>query len=230
MRNYVSPLVVLFCIGHVFAQQCVTTKPPKDAVVLVKGDTPSLWKAQNGEACPWPTKEGVMTVHKMNILTKKEYGDVQLHIEFQIPANKKPGDHGHGNSGVYLHGDYEVQVIDSHGRQPDTNSSCGAIYGQVAPQVDASLPAGEWQSFDVLFRAPVYDKDGKVVKKARISVIQNGIWIHENVEIDATPGGLTEQHRHTGPLWLQNHGHAVKYRNIWLRDLEKIPSPKAEPA
>jgi len=212
--------VVAVLTTSVRAQECVRTKPPKDAVVLVKGEDCSQWKAQNGEACPWPTKDGVMTVERMNILTKREFGDVQLHIEFQIPPKTDEDGHGHGNSGVYLHGDYEIQVIDSHGHTPDTNASCGAIYGQVAPMVDASLPSGKWQSLDVLFRAPEYDGEGKCVKKARLSVVQNGIWIHHDVAVDPTPGGLTEQFRRTGPLWLQHRGHPVRYRNIWIRELK----------
>lgn len=221
MQRIVLLIIVMIITAPAFAQQCITTPPPRDAIVLVKGDDNSAWKGQNGEKCPWPTRDGVMTVKKMNIMTRREFEDVQLHIEFQIPERKDSDDHGHGhgNSGVYLHGDYEIQVIDSHGREPHEGASCGAIYGQAAPMVDASLPAGKWQSFDVLFRAPEYDAEGKLLKKARLTVVHNGIWIHDNLECDATPGGLTDNFKDAGPLWLQSHGHPVRFRNIWLREL-----------
>lgn len=230
MRSLVAMTVLMSLPVAVSAQQCVTTKPPKDAIVLVKGEDTSQWKAQNGERCPWPTKDGVMEVHAINVLTKREYGDVQLHIEFRIPERPGPPQGGFGNSGVYLHGDYELQVIDSYGWPLHYKSSCGAVYGQVAPLMDASLPPGEWQSFDVLFHAPHYDSHGKVTKKARMSVLQNGLWVQDNVELDPTPGGLTDNTKHTGPLWLQSHGYKVRYRNIWLRDLEKRPDkPETKP-
>lgn len=226
MRLIAYLLVSSITAAPAFAQQCIKTPPPKDAIVLVKGSDTSSWKAQNGGPCTWPTKDGVMTVEKVNVMTKREFGDVQLHIEFQIPPRTDPNARGHGNSGVYLHGDYEIQVLDSHGREPDDGSSCGAIYRQAAPLVDASMPAGEWQSFDVLFRAPKYDAKGKLLTKARISVVHNGIWIHDAVECDATPGALTDNFKNTGPIWLQVHGYPVRYRNIWLRELAK-PAAKS---
>lgn len=231
MRIIISVLLSLGILAvPAFGQACVTTKPPKDAVVLVKGDDCSLWKAQDGGPCPWPTKDGVMTVEKTNVMTKQVFGDVQLHIEFRIPPKTNPEDHGHGNSGVYLHGDYEIQVIDSHGREPHEGESCGAIYAQKAPLTDAALPAGEWQSFDVLFRAPVYDAQNRPVKKAVLTVFHNGVCIHDHVECDPTPGGLTDYFKHKGPLWLQSHGHAVSFRNIWLRELPPVRDAKVKKA
>ena len=222
MRLITSAVILTIVALPTLAQQCLTTAPPKDAIVLVKGSDTSAWKAQNGGACPWPTEDGVMTAKGANIMTKREFGDIQLHIEFQIPPRTKDSHRGHGNSGVYFHGDYELQVIDSYGREPDYKSSCGSIYREAAPMVDASLPAGEWQSFDVLFRAPEYDKKGKLLKKAKVSVVHNGIWIHDNVAVNATPGALTENFKNTGPIWLQIHGFPVRYRNIWIRELPQI--------
>jgi hypothetical protein len=219
MRSIVSAFVLMFVALPALAQQCLTTAPPKGAIVLVDGSDTSAWKAQDGGSCPWPAEDGVMTVKGANIMTKREFGDIQLHIEFQIPPRTKASHRGHGNSGVYLHGDYELQVIDSYGKPPHSRSSCGCIYREAAPMVDASLPAGEWQSFDVLFRAPQYDNNGKLLKKARMTVLHNGIWIHDNVEVNATPGGLTDNFKNTGPIWLQVHGYPVRYRNIWVREL-----------
>jgi hypothetical protein len=207
------------------AQQCITTTPPKDAIVLIKGKDNSQWRAQGGGPCSWPTKDGVMTVKDKNIMTKREFGDVQLHIEFFIPVQTRPeAPYGHGNSGVYLHGDYEIQVVDSYGDKPHPGSSCGAIYWQSAPLVNASLPTGKWQSYDVIFRAPKYDAKGKLKEKAILTVIHNGILVQNHFASDATPGGLTANFKNTGPLWLQNHGYPVSYRNIWIRELGKQTS------
>jgi hypothetical protein len=222
MRTVFLSIVVLAGTMPALAQQCITTAPPKDAIVLIKGSDTSQWKSQDGGPCRWPAEDGVMTVQHANIMTRREFGDVQLHIEFQIPPRTGQSGRGHGNSGVYLHGDYELQVIDSHGQPLHFRASCGCVYKEAAPLVDASLPAGKWQSFDVLFRAPHYDKDGKLLKKARMTVLHNGIYIHDNIEVNATPGGLTDNFKNTGPLWLQMHGHPVRYRNIWIRELKPI--------
>lgn len=201
------------------AQQCVTISPPDDAIVLFEGTDTLQWVTMNGDPCAWTVEDGVMVAREQNIMTKQEFGDHQLHVEFHVPVREDPNDKLSGNSGVYVHGDYEIQVIDSHGIEPDAGVCCGAIYGQAAPLVNASLPAGEWQSFDVYFHAPRFDGEGKLVEKARMSVVHNGIWIHDDRECDMTPGGLAGNLKTTGPLLLQYHGYPVRYRNIWVRPL-----------
>jgi hypothetical protein len=164
-----------------------------------------------------------MVVRDEDVVSKEKFGDQQLHIEFRVPPKPNPEARGWGNSGVYVHGDYELQVIDSFGMELDAGYSCGALFGQAAPMVNASLPAGEWQSFDIFFRAARLDEEGNVTQKARLSALHNGIWIYHDREFDTTPGGLGAGPKATGPLLLQQHGYPVRYRNIWVRplDLEK---------
>jgi len=214
---FFSVVVVMSPVG--LAQQCVTTAPPGDAVVLFGGTDTSEWVTLGGDPCPWTIEDGAMVVRKTHIKTKREFADHQLHLEFFVPEKPNPDVRGNGNSGVYVHGEYEIQLIDSYGTPPHPGDSCGAVYGQIPPMVNASLPAGQWQSFDILFHAPHIDAEGKVVKKARFSVVHNGIWIHEDVEADITPYGVRQELRNTGSLMLQEHGYPVRYRNIWVRPL-----------
>jgi len=169
-----------------------------------------------------------MTAKDTDVMTKEEFGDHQLHIEFQVPPKTDPNARGYGNSGVYLHGDYEIQVIDSYPVEPHPGNSCGAIYGQAAPMANASLPAGKWQSFDVFFEAPRFDDQGALVQKARISVLHNGVWIHHARECDMTPGGLPDNRKAAGPLLLQYHGYPVRFRNIWVRSIDSAEGPKVD--
>lgn len=200
------------------AQNCVTTAPPKDAVVLFNGKDATGWvKKDSTEPAGWRVENGnLIATDTGDAQTTQEFGDHQLHIEFQIPAD--PANPSDGNSGVYVHGSYELQVLNSHGRAPESHQ-CGGIYGMATPLVNASLPMGEWQSYDVFFHAPRADGDGRIVQKARLSVLHNGIWIHDNVETDITNGGCNREVRGPGPLMLQWHGAPIHYRNIWVRPI-----------
>lgn len=202
------------------AQQCVTTAPPKDAVILFDGTSTSEWVTSEDKPSPWPIEEGAMVVTTRNTQTKKEFGDHQLHLEFWVPPEKEPNTAGNGNSGVYVHGFYEIQLIDSYGEPVDKGSCSGAIYGQAAPLVNASLPAGQWQSYDIIFHAPNVDDQGQVTQKARFTILHNGILIQDHVEADVTPYGVKGPLKNTGPLMLQYHDYPVKYRNIWVRPLD----------
>lgn len=153
--------------------------------------------------------------HGSDIMTEKEFGDCQLHIEFMVPKGS--------NSGVYLMGRYEIQVLDSFGR-PDNQlnmGDCGAIYSARVPTVNASKAPGEWQSFDITFRAPRFDAAGKKTENARfIKVVFNGKTIHENVEVKGGTGGEIGPEKATGPVMLQGDHGIVAYRNIWVKPLE----------
>jgi len=208
--------------------RCITSPPPQDAVILFDGQDTSKWTSKSGDQCPWAIEERAMLAKDTDIITKDEFGDHQLHIEFQVPVKPDPNARGYGNSGVYLHGDYEIQVIDSYDVAPNPGNSCGAVYGQAAPMVNASLPAGKWQSFDVFFEAPRFDANGNSNRKARMSVLHNGVWIHHDREFDMTPGGLQNNLKTAGPLLLQYHGYPVRFRNIWVRPLALEPTAEAK--
>jgi hypothetical protein len=192
-----------------------------DTTVLCDGKTWSNWQQRDGEASRWQVQDdGSVMVHGGDAITVDEYGDFQLHLEFRCPPMPEKTGQARGNSGVYLHGRYEVQVLDSFGQQP-AKGSCGALYSIAEPTVNATRPAGQWQTYDIVFRAPRFDKDGKVTEHARVTVIHNGVVIHNNLELPhTTPGGIDEVVVAQGPLLLQDHGDPVRYRNIWVRQLD----------
>jgi hypothetical protein len=199
-------------------------KPPEGAVVLFNGKNLDGWvKADGKTAAAWPVSDGILTVGKEDqggsIKTEKTFGDFQLHLEFNIPYMPTAKGQARGNSGVYLEGIHELQVLDSYGLKSQDND-CGAIYKQVIPRVNACKPPLQWQTYDVTFhKARV--KDGKVEKKARVTVVQNGIKIIDDAEIDPTPGGVKGINEgDDGPLMLQDHHNAVQFRNIWLKPLD----------
>jgi hypothetical protein len=196
-------------------------KPPAGAVVLLafeEGKAPALdaWDNKTWIANP----DGSMSKGKGDIKTVQKFADMQLHVEFMCPYMPAAGGQGRGNSGVYLQDRYEVQVLDSFGLKPAKNE-CGAVYGVGAPKVIASLPPLRWQTYDITFRAPKVE-EGKAVKPGTVTVVQNGITIHENQELPGAPANPAGARGvvPTGPLKLQDHGNTVKYRNIWLVELK----------
>ncbi len=195
-------------------------KPPEGAVVLFDGTGLAGWVKGDGKSpAAWPVADGILTVGSGNIQTEKSFGSVQLHLEFNVPYMPKAHGQGRGNSGVYLDGIHELQVLDSYGLKLQDND-CGAIYKQIVPRVNACKPPLQWQTYDVTFHKAVVDQ-GKVVKRARITVIHNGIKTIDDAEIDPTPGGLGNKAGEDGPLLLQDHGNPVQYRNIWIVPLNK---------
>ncbi len=200
----------------------VATRPPADAVVLFDGKDLDSWVNVNGKApAPWKLVDGgAMQVQNGGIMTRQKFdGHFKLHVEFRVPYMPKATGQGRGNSGVYLQGRYEVQVLDSYGLKSQDND-CGGIYKVAAPLVNACKAPTIWQSYDIDFLAPIFE-DGKKVKNARISVLQNGVPIHKNVEIpiDNTVAGMGGDPSKPGPIMLQDHGNPVQYRNIWLSRL-----------
>ncbi len=184
-------------------------KPPEGATVLL-GSTLDAWKGN------WPVVDGVATVAKGNIQTKEKFGDFQMHLEFNVPLMPDAKGQARGNSGVYLQGIYELQVLDSYGLKPQSND-CGAIYQQIIPSVNACKPPLQWQTYDITFHAARREGD-KVVKKARLTVVQNGLTIIDDKEISPTPGGVGGiKEGEDGPIMLQDHGNKVQYRNIWIK-------------
>ena len=193
---------------------------PSDAVVLFDGTGLSEWIYTDGRPAGWIVSGGTMTVRDGGIMTQKEFGDIQLHLEFATPAEAKGEGQNRGNSGVYIQGAYEVQVLDSFGNETYIDGMCGAIYEQYPPLVNASRPAGVWQVYDIIFHAPRFDSQGKIVEKPNVTVMHNGVLIQDHVEINGiTRAAIRETEQPQGPIFLQDHGHPVKYRNIWVREL-----------
>ena len=199
-----------------------SSTPPSDAIVLFDGKDLSRWKTEQGGEPKWKVGDGYFEVAKGtgNILSKEEFGDVQLHVEFWEPSPAKGTGQDRGNSGVYLQGRYEVQVLDCYNNKTYYNGQTGAIYGIAAPLVNACRPPGEWQTYDIVFHPPKQGADGKV-QSGSFTVLHNGVLIQDHTEIkgDATAAASFQGIATQGPLILQDHGHPVRYRNIWARRL-----------
>jgi len=204
----------------------VTTPPPTDAIVLLgPGADLGKWQMQEGGgAVTWAMSDGVLQTGKGMIQTKQtDFTDFQLHVEFATPSEVKGDGQGRGNSGVYLLGLFEIQVLDSYKNPTYPDGQASAMYGQFPPLVNASLPPGQWQSYDIAFRAPRF-KGETLETPATVTVLHNGVVVHANdafwgptahKKIDPyTPASAR------GPIALQDHGNPVRYRNIWIRPLK----------
>ncbi len=197
------------------------TPAPDGALVLFDGTSLDQWVKTDGSAAPWKLVEGgAMQVQNGGLKTKQTFdGHFKLHVEFRVPYMPDAKGQARGNSGVYLQGRYEVQILDSYGLKSKDND-CGAIYEVSAPRVNACKAPTVWQSYDIEFWAPVC-KNGKKIKPAKLTVYQNGVLIHEDLSIpvDNTRAGLGGDPCSPGPIHLQDHGNPVQYRNIWLLPL-----------
>jgi hypothetical protein len=197
--------------------------PPADAIVLFAGRDLSQWQDEGGHAARWDVKEGVATVNGTgSIVSKRSFGDCQLHLEWATPAVVKGDGQGRGNSGIILQQRYELQILDSYQNETYFNGQAGAVYSQYPPLVNVSRRPGAWQSYDVIFHAPRFDENGKLTKPATITVLQNGILVQDHVEIQgptAQQPAKYSAHPVKQPLVLQDHGNPVKFRNIWIREL-----------
>ena len=197
--------------------------PPPGAIVLFDGSDLDRWISVDGKSpAPWKLADGgAAQVGGGGIMTRAKFdGHFKLHVEFRVPYLPAASGQGRGNSGVYLQGRYEVQILDSYGLESQDND-CGGIYKVAKPLVNACKAPTVWQSYDIDFHAPVF-KDGTKVEPARISVLQNGVPIHEDVKIpiDNTVSGLGGDPSTPGPIHLQDHGNPVQYRNIWLQPVK----------
>lgn len=197
---------------------------PADAVILFDGTSLDAWQTHDGEDPTWQLLDGVMQVAgNASVITKQKFGDCQLHVEWATPADRSGGSQGMGNSGVFLMNLYEVQVLDTYNNHSYADGTAAALYGQNPPDVNVCRPSGEWQSYDILFRAPRFDAEGELEQKARITVIHNGVVVHWDRELlgPTTHRNVPPQNAHPDalPIQLQNHGDRVRYRNIWIRPL-----------
>ena len=199
--------------------------PPSDAIVLFDGKDLSQWQGVDGKPSRWKVEDGAFTAvgGAGDIRTTRGFGDIQLHIEWRTPAKVEGNGQDRGNSGVYLQGRYEVQVLDSYENPTYSNGQAASIYKQYVPLVNASRKPGEWQSYDIVFRAPRFDDDGTLRAPGYVTVLHNGVLVQDHVELKGSTvyTGLPkyEPHGIREPLLLQYHGNPVSYRNIWIREL-----------
>ncbi len=202
--------------------------PPSDAIVLFDGSSLDGWMhTKDSTAAKWHlNKDGSMTVADKtgNIRTEQEFGDIQLHIEWKSPLPVQRNGQNRANSGVFLNGIYEVQVLDNNENDTYVNGQVGSLYKQGPPLAMASVPTGEWNVYDIIYHAPEFNEEGGKTKSATITVLQNGVVIQDNTEIMGTTPyiGWPKNPPHgKGPLMLQDHGDdsRVSYRNIWVREL-----------
>jgi len=200
--------------------------PPADAVVLFDGKDLGHWTDAKGQPARWKVENGYMEVVDKagGIRTAKGFGDCQLHVEWMAPEPAKGKDQDRGNSGVFLMDTYEVQVLDCYGNTTYADGMTAAIYGQHPPLVNACRPPGEWQTYDIIFHRPRFDQDGKVLAPARMTVFHNGLLVHECAALTGPTAHKArppyKAHADRLPISLQDHGHPVRFRNIWIRDLE----------
>lgn len=196
--------------------------PPSDAIVLFDGSNLDAWKG--GEK--WKIEDGYAISQGGGIATKEKFGDIQLHLEWASPEKVTSRGQGRGNSGVYFMGQYEVQILDSYENETYFDGQAGSIYKQSPPMVNACRPPGEWQTYDIMWTAPRFEEDGSVKSPAVITVIHNGVVVQNNYELQGTthwhkPPGYVK-HAETGPISLQFHGNPVRFRNIWVRNIQPI--------
>jgi len=208
---------------------------PGDAIPLFDGRSLEAWT--DGER--WEVADGLATVRDTDISTREAFGDCQIHLEFRTPADTRGKGQQRGNSGVFLMGRYEIQILDSFEDGTDDpltypDGQCGALYKQRPPAVNASRRPGEWQTYDILFRAPRFAADGSLAEPGRVSVVHNGVAIHVDTEIlgDTAWHSPPAYHPHAEklPLRLQNHGNPVQFRSIWIRPAAPASPVDAEPA
>lgn len=198
---------------------------PSDAIVLFDGKSLNQWRSvKTGAAAEWTVEDGAFTVKSGtgDIQTADAFGDCQLHLEFRTPAEVVGEGQGRGNSGVFLQGRYEVQILDSYQNRTYSNGQSGAIYKQYPPLVNASRGPGEWQTYDIVFMAPRFDVNGQEVRAGTLTVFHNGVLIQNHREVQGTTEyiGLPKKIAHVNaPIKLQDHGNPMSFRNIWLRKL-----------
>ncbi len=212
-------MVSVSCTGT--QMQAEPLRAPEGAIVLFDGTDFSHWVKEDGEPAEWKIVGGAMEVAsgKGSIMTKQKFQDFQLHVEFNVPkAASSAKEEKGGNSGVYLQRRYEIQILDSYGVEPE-NNDCGAIYRVKAPDKNVCKKPGQWQSYDIRFRAARFAKENGQTKKtenARVMVLHNGVVIHNDVEIPKKTGAGQPEGAEAGPILLQDHGYRVRFRNVWI--------------
>ena len=200
---------------------------PSDAIVLFDGKNLNAWERTDGSAAGWDVHDGVVTVNKKtgDIQTKQKFTDFQLHLEWQVPTNITGEKQARGNSGVFLQGLYEVQILDCYNNKTYTNGQTGSIYKQATPLANAMRKPGEWNVYDIIYTAPTFTKEGRYRTKPTVTVIHNGVILQNHTEIIGTTEyiGIPKIEKHgAGPIKLQSHGdpsEPISFRNIWIREL-----------
>jgi len=224
-RNRSQPMLVT---PGTFSTLAQPGKPPSDAIVLFDGTDLSKWEADEGNGVPtkWIVKDGAMEcVPKSGyIRTKDKLGDIQLHVEWAAPTKAEGESQGRGNSGVFLMGLVEVQVLDNYNNPTYADGFAGSVYGVNPPLANALQPPGQFQVYDIVFRRPIY-KDGKELDPGSITVFENGVLVQDHTMLEGGTGHMARSKPgpfpEAGPLKLQDHGNPVRYRNIWYRPLPR---------
>jgi Domain of Unknown Function (DUF1080) len=209
-----------------FSSQEQPGVPPSDATVLFDGKDISQWVALDGSTTKWVVHDGAFECVPGSgyVRTLQAFGDCQLHVEWAAPNPPHGDSQGRGNSGVFFGFDrYEVQVLDSYQNKTYADGSAASVYGQYPPLVNVSLPPGKWQTYDIVWTAPRFDAEGKLVSKARETVLHNGVLVQNNVELTGPTGWVGrapyKAHPERTPISFQDHGNPVRYRNVWVREL-----------
>ena len=232
MRNFYGLFLGATMVSVIFLAGCpqremrdsICAVPP-DVIVLFNGTDFSQWTSENGKPVQWKIIDGSMEVlpGSGSIMTKKEFQDFKLHIEFNLPRlPQRAKGQDRANSGVYLQRRYEVQILDSFGLS-SKNDDCGAIYKVKPPDKNVCKKPGRWQTYDIIFHPPRFLGEGDSVTKvenARITVLHNGVLIHDNVEIPSKTGLGQPEGPEPAPILLQDHGSKVRFRNIWVIPLD----------
>lgn len=209
-----------------------SSEPPSDATILFDGTDLTAW--YNGDR--WTVSDGVATIGKGSLTTKGKFGDCQLHIEWSIPKSTKGKGQKRGNSGITfmvrddqeidLYTKYEVQILDSYENETYYDGQAAAIYKQSPPMVNATRPPGEWNNYDIIFTAPRFAESGKLLSPAFITMLHNGVLVHNHFELQGTTSWIRPplylKHDDKLPIGLQHHKNKVHFRNIWVRDIEPI--------
>ena len=209
------------------SSQAQPGRPPSDAIVLFNGKDLSNWEEVKGGPAKWTVGNGYFATvpDTGDIRTKDSFGDCQLHIEWSTPNPPHGTDQDRGNSGVFLHGLYEIQVLDSYDNVTYADGEAAAVYGQYPPLVNAARKPGVWQMYDIVFHGARFDANGSLTRHANVTVFYNGVLVQDHVEIM----GPTAHHQRPPykpvpeklPLRLQDHHHPVRYRDIWIRELKE---------
>lgn len=197
----------------------VNSQPPSDATVLFDGTDMSAWKGGD-----WKVEDGVVSSGKGMVISKQQFGDVQLHLEWSAPSEVKGSSQGRGNSGCFMMGKYEIQILDSFDNVTYFDGQAASIYKQTPPMANAMRKPGEWNTYDIFWTAPRFAVDGDVESPAYVTIIHNGVLVQNHFELMG-PSSFVEAphytvHDPTGPISLQDHGNPVRFRNIWVRDIK----------
>jgi len=200
--------------------------PPSDAVVLFDGTDLSQWE----DGANWSVADGVVTVGTGFLVSKQKFGDCQVHLEWSAPTPPKGESQGRGNSGLFLMGIYEIQILDSHENKTYFDGQAGAIYKQTPPRVNAMRPPGKWNAYDIFWTRPRFNQDGSLASPAYITAMHNGVLIQNHFELRGdTPyvrAPAYSKHADKLPISFQDHGNPVRFRNIWVREFEPLSSKR----